>query len=1032
MSLKLKIIIIFTILFPLVSHAQFYAAGDNPASVRWSFTETPHYRVIYPRGLDSLARDYGMKLEKYRVAVGRTAGFTPGEFLQKKMPVVLHAYNAASNGSVAWAPMIMNLYTTPSSDPEALPWSTNLSIHESRHTAQMQAGLTGLFKPTRYLFGEMFNGLVAGLYSTTEMLEGDAVVAETALSKSGRGRSADFLNYYMIAFDHGDFRSWEDWRFGSQIRYTPDQYAAGYFMIGGLRHVYGYRDVIADSYRNIIRRPYDIGSMYSMVRKNLGIRVRDAYFGIADSLNATWQKDIAARAPFMYAEPVTKPQWRYTEYTNSDFLGNEGHLWTVRSSIHKPDVLVRIDGQGREEVIGAFSSSTSNIRHSEKHDCIYWSEVIADPRWTQKVNSVIRYKHFPKGHVHNLTRGGRLYNPHHSPSEDYLSVTECTDDARSHVVILDFKTGQRCASVCAPDSLQLLETVWDEDRIYATALSDGGYGLYSIGCNEEELIFEGPWIEHLAPLPVKMNSLSVEEHHLLFTSDRNGVNELYDYNSKTGKLYQLTSTRYGATDFAFSAEGDTLYFTAAEYEGKPVMKTPTDSLPFRKVDIDDIYRYEMADHLSRQEAELAAEDAYVFNPDSVTFSEPKKYRKAAHLFDFHSWAPFYFDVDNIMAFSFDRFYEALSLGAAAISQNRLGTAVSRVGYAAHPDPYEMRPDGKAKWRHSGHFKFKYSGWYPVFELSVDFNDRSARNLDLPLGGRANGKPYVVGNVSAYIPFNFSRGGWLTGLIPKVDYSISNDMGRSTLDAPGTERRPMQSLQGSLRFYTMRPTADAGVYPRWGFGAEAGAYGNIGFGKTYSPMVYGQVYGYLPGVIPQQGFMLRAVAMSTVTDKYRLSGSPARLLRTPRSSFSSSIMPRGYANEAAIDIVTEYSTRAAKFSVDYGIPIYIGDLDIWDTFMYIKRLVLTPHFDYSIYNWFTKMPAVTGLRDIPLNGDLWSAGATLSIDFRSLFWLEFPFSIGVTYSYNGGSAFGPIDDMLQQSGAPGMGHHFVGPVFNLEF
>ena len=224
--------ILLVLLSSAASYAQFYTTGDDPASVKWYRTDTETYRIIYPEGLDSLARVYAVTLEKYKAAAGRSAGYVPGEWTVGRIPVILHAFNANSNGSVAWAPKRMDLYTSPQAyGSEPMPWTDMLAIHEQRHVAQMQAGLSGAFRPFGWIFGEMFNGLVAGIYPSTAFLEGDAVVAETALSKSGRGRTGDFLNYYMIAFDNGDFRSWNRWRFGSQKHYAPDHYAAGYFLV---------------------------------------------------------------------------------------------------------------------------------------------------------------------------------------------------------------------------------------------------------------------------------------------------------------------------------------------------------------------------------------------------------------------------------------------------------------------------------------------------------------------------------------------------------------------------------------------------------------------------------------------------------------------------------------------------------------------------------------------------------------------------------------------------------------------------------
>ena len=107
----LKLILLF-LFIPLAASAQFFVTGDDPGRLKWNFIDTESYRVIYPQGSDSLARVYARKLEKYKVPVSRTSGYMTGEGDGKIMPVVIHAYNDA-NGSVAWAPKRMDLFTIP-------------------------------------------------------------------------------------------------------------------------------------------------------------------------------------------------------------------------------------------------------------------------------------------------------------------------------------------------------------------------------------------------------------------------------------------------------------------------------------------------------------------------------------------------------------------------------------------------------------------------------------------------------------------------------------------------------------------------------------------------------------------------------------------------------------------------------------------------------------------------------------------------------------------------------------------------------
>ena len=65
------------LLTALPAAAQFHTMGDDPGSVRWNSIETPTYRVIYPRGLDSLGRAYAIALERAAGPVGATVGARP-------------------------------------------------------------------------------------------------------------------------------------------------------------------------------------------------------------------------------------------------------------------------------------------------------------------------------------------------------------------------------------------------------------------------------------------------------------------------------------------------------------------------------------------------------------------------------------------------------------------------------------------------------------------------------------------------------------------------------------------------------------------------------------------------------------------------------------------------------------------------------------------------------------------------------------------------------------------------------------------
>lgn len=1039
------LILSILLLLTTISKAQFYTTGDDPGAVKWNRTDTGTYKIIYPEGLDSLASVYASTLEKYRTAVGNSAGYVPGEYTWGKIPVVLHAFNANSNGSVAWAPRRMDLFTSPQSyGAEPMPWTDMLSIHEQRHVAQMQAGLSGAFRPFGWIFGEMFNGLVAGIYPSKAFLEGDAVIAETALSGSGRGRTGDFLNYYMIAFDNGDFRNWNRWRFGSQRYYAPDYYAAGYFLLSGIRYIYDAPDFTGMYFHHIACRPYDFNAFRNTLKRTAGKRPKEVFREIADTMDCIWSREIESRKPFTeYLLAVDIPS-RYTEYSRNRVIGDM--VYSVRSGMTAPATLVSVDPQGRSRRLRAFQAGDGKFSSWQKPGSdkgkIYWSELSPDKRWSHRVNSVIRYYDTESGRTRTLSKKGRLFNPSVSSDGSTLCVTEYTDDGRSRIVIMDSSDGKIKGYIQAPDSLQITESVLTGDRIFASGISDSGYGIYSApystaGKGAAASTSDAEWIEVLKPEPVKILNLDSYKGHVTFTSDRTGVNEFYHLDPGSNTIVQKTSSRYGADDFAYSPDGDTLYCSIRQYEGHILAKIPSSRLLDRETDFSDIHIYPVADRLSEQEkiiARAGITESRRYTAGRQTSDKGiRRYRKGLNLFKIHSWAPVYFNVDRLKSFSYDHFYQMLSPGIAGVSQNELGTAIAQFGYSAHRNPYD-----RSRWKHSGHFSFSYSGWYPVIEASVDFNDRNSmksvfnvHNIKgIPYGistsSMITDKPYVTGKVSVYIPFDLSRGGWSSGIVPQLSYSISNDyvrtgfyvFNRGVPDAEDWliaitqgETIPRQTVSLSLRAYTMRPVADSGVYPRWGVGFEYGAMSLPYLQQYYSPMAYAYLYSYFPGIIPQHGLHFTALSQAVI-NKEALFGTPAV-----------NIIPQGLSSNSSLaSIASQYSFRSLKLTLDYAMPLYIGDISILGPFMYLKRLILNPHIDFTMFDWNP---------DYSFRGNLFSAGASLTVDFERLFWLRFPFSVGVNYSYNGGTAFNSLAETLSKNGAP-LGHHYVEPVFSVSF
>lgn len=1005
------------------THAQFYTNGDDPGKTRWSRMDSPHYRIIYPSGLDSLARVYGHELERFRMAESISSGLIPGEGYRRRTPVILHAFNGISNGSITWAPKRADLYTLQDAyDPEPMPWVKSLAVHESRHLAQMQFGYKGWLKPLTYIIGDMAVGAYSAIWPSTWFLEGDAVVAETALTNYGRGRSADFLSYYMMAFDNADWRNWYRWRYGSYRHYSPNHYALGYLTIAGTRYCFDDPLFTERYFARTASNPLRFFNTQKTVKQASGKRFKESFSEIMTGFHEMWKEEAALREPFTEAAQLQKSGKWYREISGTTI--SDGRVFCIVNGMDKTSYLAeynKVTGGFRR--LSGFTSYSSRIKAHDGR--IWWSESIPDSRWSLEMTSRIRYYDISTGKIRNLTSKGRLFNPSISEDGSMIACTEYPVAGGSAVVMLSAADGKETSRLQMPDSLQAIEACFAGKHLAVSTISEKGSGIFFVNASKSLSCI-------LEPEPVSIHNLSSDDGKLFFSSDRDGTMELYSIDMQTLSVRQHSSLPYGGDEFCI--DGNELYFSALTPSGKILHKSALGE--GSSIDFSDIHRYQVADKLSAQEREMASRKGIQWADSShskTTFTEPTRYRKALNILRFHSWAPVYFSYDKIQNLSGDFNFQKASVGATALFQNSLGTASGFIGYSFHNDPYSyLYSDGSHKYRHSGHVMFTYSGLYPVFEVSADFNDMAAvrycrrtyvtgGNVKESVMGVLLDRPSVSGNVKVYIPFNFSSGGVRRGLIPQIRYTFSNDLfdrSRVTVTYDGNflgSKGPehligyekdktvfMQTVNASLRGYIMRPVATSGVYPRLGIGFDAGYSSRIALTKLYSSSAYVYGYGYLPGITSTQGLKLSA--------RYQ-----HQFEATVKRENTISVAPRGFNDSGAEYFIRNRSANHLNITADYAIPVWFGDISCFSPLFYIKNFVLTPHFDYTMFSLGRSMT----------DGGLFSAGATLTAKLANFLWIPFDTTVGVTFSYNGGPSFNAI----KNSGYL-MDNHYIGFVFNV--
>ena len=963
-SFQFRAIIIFLLLFVGETlSAQYYLTGEAPARIKWNQIKTPHYKVIYPQGADSLAQRYSWLLESERNRVMAGLDANP-----KRIPVVLQPYTTVSNGMVSWAPKRMELYTCPPANNDYYQnWERQLVLHESRHVGQMSLFTKGVFKPLGWLFGEQITGLGVGVYSTKWQLEGDAVVAETELTDGGRGRSASFMEYYRASFLSGKYRNWARWRYGSYKEYAPNGYSLGYLVNSTARMKSDNYLYMGELFQNYVRHFYNF-NVFDIAEKKL--TGTNTYGLLTDGITMytkMWNEDFKKRGEFTEAKNLKhKKSGYYYEYKSPVLVGADTVI-CIKYSYDNPTDLVMLSSneeflmwhKNGEKILRPFSTSTSKLEKIGKK--IYWTETIVDERWCKEAYNNLYSYDLKSGEIDKLSGKTSYNNPSASPCGSKLSVVEYPYTGDSNLVILSSSDGTKLATYPSPCNGQITETAWIGETIYALVVTDKGLGMFAM-----EQPKTGEWRKVIEEQPKAIRSLRASDGYLYFESDIDGVNNIYSFNPKTEKLERIVNSKFGAHE-PYIADNKVYYselylqgMEPAVSEIHPIAVNGSNDVCVKEGKILNDYKFEIADKLSEQAnsyfKEHNIDNGNVNNSVKTGDYKVKRYRKGTHLFRFHSWAPVYYNVDRIMTMSYDHFYDLASLGATVYSQNSLGTAVTMLGYSYR------------KGYHAGHASFEYSGLYPVFKVEADYNTANRYKYRMEVVDEklvmmtdTTNTPFFDLRARVYLPISFNSFGWQRGFIPQISWNYTNNAYYSSIEKSYANR---QLLSWAVQYYQMRPIASGEIFPKWGFNLTLkGAFAPNGreyFGSTFA--LYS--YLYMPGFLKDQGIRLSAsYQKQNVRDKLYYSSNLVS-------------MPRGY-NEL-------YGTGYYNFSIDYAVPVNFKGLDL-GFLAYIYRMQFIP---------FAEMGGIRGNDGGYIK--LPSAGIDVLVD-AIVCRIGYPISLGVRYA-----------------------------------
>ena len=917
-------------------YSQFYQSGEDPASVKWSQIKTNHFQVIFPKDFYSEANRFTNLLEKSYGISTKSLIVQP-----KRVPVILHNYSVQSNAFVSWAPKRMEVVTTPPVEMYPEDWLEQLSLHEFRHVIQISKLNRGFTRAATLFFGQVATGADIG-FIPLWFMEGDAVINETALSNSGRGRVPEFeMGFRAITLEKTKRYSYDKSYYGSYKNFVPDYYHIGYLLTAYAR-LKNNALIWDKTLDEVGKKPFILAPFYFGLHRNMHVSKVNLYNEALDSLKYLWSNELNNTTYTSYSTISDTSAKYYTSYRFPQYVSNDKIL-VEKSGIDQISQFVIIDSTGNETPI--FTPGYYDpVKLSVSANVLAWTEHAYDPRWSYRNYSVIKILGLKSNKVNQITFKSRYFSPALNNEADKIATIEIDPLNRYYLVILNPLNGDVIHKIPSPSNEYITQPDWTKDgNLLVMNINNNGEGflLFDLKNNRWKTILEPSYTDISQPVD--------GGEYVYFRGAYSGIENIYAIRKSDKKIYQVTSSRYGAFDPTLNSDFTKLAYTDYHASGYRLVETAVDTSDWKPLKT----VKNLSDHWGDKLA--AQENNNIQNIDTtqVQYTE-KPYSRLLNLFNFHSWAPFYIDYTNIQLEN-----HSVTPGFMLFSQNKLGTAVSSISYSYQNGNNYFYPT------------FTYSGWYPVMEFSAKLGGPAwvyRTNMD---------STATVGKISSYrdytfrwyLPLNFTNNKYVKYLQPSVKFEYFNAYHYDVTQR--SYKSGVLVLQNELWFQRYLKLSHRDLHPKWG----QTLYLNF-TNSPSSSSPYGNIFSletdfYFPGLLKHQNLKL---------------GYSYEKQNPKDYLFSSRIkLPRGYPDYPSIIL--------KKFTLDYSFPLIYPDLSIGPV-TYIKRIRANLFMD--IANGSKIYDARTGTTKL-YTGQLTSFGSELVGDMN-LFRFIFPFSIGVRYSY----------------------------------
>lgn len=924
----------FVLCVPLDVWGQYTIMGQDRPDIEWRQIKTDKFRIVYDKNFEDEAQRAAALLDYTLTLTGNTLNQP-----HRRLKILIHNHTAVPNGFVTLAPARMEWYSTPPQDMYGQDWFEQLAIHEGRHWAQINRLQVGKVRLFRYVFGEI--GWSVGVAQAHPwFLEGDAVVTETALSASGRGRLPSFeMGFRAIQLTYHRPYPFRKSVFGAYDVYVPNHYELGYLMVAYNRLKYGpelWENVLEEIGQNPFPAPFNIG-----LKRQTGLNREKLYKETFRALDSMWtEKEKGLKYNYFSVTIPLHPN-SYTAYRSPQRYGDK--IVAIKNGLDDAPQIILFDPSVNRENILVRTGIVPSDRITLRNGIIYYDEFQSHVRWGNEVYSIIKAYHINSGRLVVLTQKSRYFAPAPSPSGQRLVVVENDTRGQNYLTLLDASNGKVLQRYPTPGNAAVQLPSWapDENNIVCTMADTAGKSLIVLNTAE------GTW---RTILTVKNHDLSYPvfaRQYIVFRATYSGIDNIYALDTANNKVYQLTSARFGAFDPCVDTSANKLFYCNYDVRGYEVVNVPLNRLTWLPLEEVKNVSLNLADALQQQEP-------VKFDRSSISYKqyESRPYRRWQHAINIHSWIPFYIYVPKNSLQS-----PRLFPGYQVLSQNLLSTLVITGG------------QGYYNKNLYNQLEINYLTHFPVLQAGIQQGD-TVQRIHLQNNDNINLREKEFKFYSGIsLPLNFSSGSGIFTVMPSFTYEHTNAYYR----AYNLIKQGQNTLYVTFNMTGYRRLAPRDFVPRIGLIWDAVLTHPLTGQSYFATQFTTRASIFLPGLMNHHAFNF-ILAYENQTNKPNL--------------YSTRLdPPRGYV--AIWDSLKPYLKSVQQYSVDYYLPVsYHGFTAL--RVIYFKLFAGSVFFSTAITREYQSQ------RQIYQTNYYSAAGYQLFTDFH-LFFFPVTFRLGYNYS-----------------------------------